>query len=358
MKIINTLTQLVKSQCMIVLLFGLLPASAYAQFSQMISIGDSLSDVGNTQDVSFGTTPASPNFMGRFSNGQVWNELLAIEVGLSPPTPSRDGGTNYAYGGALTSQDVNITVLFFFTITLPAATSQTFDYLGDVSNVADKDALYTLSIGGNDILEAGEALSVNASAAEIETAKQEMRNIAGSVEVALQQLLDSIPTPGEARVVMLNVPNVGITPRATADGKEAIFQALSEAYNEGLSDVVASLNDNRVLLVDFFAITNDAVANPSSYGFTNVTDRCWSESAGSVCANSDEYLFWDDIHPTSMGHTLLMLSVYQQLFAPDPVNVPIAPVYSWLLLIVMVAVVRRFYIRRLSVGVNGLNSVP
>lgn len=344
MKIINTLKHAVNTYCLLGLLLSLISVSSYAQFSQVISIGDSLSDVGNTQDVSFGTTPASPNFMGRFSNGQVWNELLAIELGLSPPTSSRDGGTNYAYGGALTSQDVNITILFFFTITLPSATSQTFDFLGDVSNVADQDALYTLSIGGNDILEAGEALSVNASNAEIEAAKQEMRNIAGSVQVAVQQLLNSLSTPGAARIVMLNVPNVGITPRATADGKEFIFQQLSEAYNEGLSNVVASLNDNRILLVDFFAITNDAVANPASYGFTNVTDRCWSESAGTVCSNADEYLFWDDIHPTTMGHTLLMLSVYDQLFAPEPANVPISPIYAWLLLLAMAAVARRFYL--------------
>ena len=326
---------------------------ASAQFSQVISIGDSLSDVGNTQDVSFGTTPASPNFMGRFSNGQVWNELLAIELGLSPPDNSRDGGTNYAYGGALTSQDVNITILFIFTITLPSATSQTFDFLGDVSNVADPDALYTLSIGGNDVLEAGEALSINATNAEIEAAKQEMRNIAGSVQVAIQQLLNSLSTPGAARIVMLNVPNVGVTPRAIADGKEFIFQQLSEAYNEGLSNVVTSLNDNRILLVDFYALTNDAAANPASYGFTNVTDRCWSESAGTVCPNADEYLFWDDIHPTTMGHTLLMLSVYDQLFAPVPTNVPIAPIYICLLLLMMTAAVRVYSANKKSPGMPG-----
>lgn len=317
------------------LLLMIVPRQLYAQFSQVISVGDSLSDVGNTQDVSFGTTPGSPNFMGRFSNGQVWNELLAIELGLTPPDNSRDGGTNYAYGGALASQDVNITILIFFTITLPSATSQIFDYLGDVSNAADPNALYTLSIGGNDILDAGDALSINATPAEIAAAQQEMRNIAGSIEVAAHQLLDSIPTPGAARLVILNVPNVGATPRAIADGKEAIFQALTEAYNEGLADVVNSLADYRVVPIDFFSLTNDAVANPAVYGFTNVTDRCWDDVSGNICANPDEYLFWDDIHPTTMGHTLAMMNVYETLTAPEPVNVPIAPVFPWILLFVM-----------------------
>lgn len=335
--------QLIKSLLKLQQLFILLaffPLAAHAQFSQVISIGDSLSDVGNTEDVSFGTTPGSPNFMGRFSNGQVWNELLAIELGLMPPDNSRDGGTNYAYGGALASQDVNITVLIFFTITLPSATSQIFDYLGDVSNSADPNALYTLSIGGNDILDAGDALPINASAADIALAQQEMRNIAGSIEVAVQQLVDSIPAPGEARLAILNVPNVGATPRAIADGKQAIFQALTEAYNEGLSDVVASVNDSRILLVDFFALTNDAVANPGDYGLTNVTDRCWDGGSG-ICANPDEYLFWDDIHPTTMGHTLAMMTVYDALFAPEPVNVPIAPVYPWILLLLAAATMKR-----------------
>ena len=309
---------------------------ATAQFSQVVSIGDSLSDTGNTQDASFGVEPPDAYFFGRFSNGQVWNELLAIELGLTAPTSSRDGGNNYAYGGALTSQDVQIVVIpIILVITLPSATNQIFEYLNDVSNAPDENALYTLSIGGNDILEAGDLLNTGASQAEIDMAKQEMRNIAGSLEVAVQQLLDNLPAEGEARLVMLNVPNVGITPRAIDANKQNVFEQLSLAYNEGLNAVVAALDDPRILLVDFFALTNDAAANPVNYGLINVTDACYDDISETVCANPDEYLFWDDIHPTSIGHTALMLAVLDQLFPVESANVPIAHGYSWLLLLVL-----------------------
>ncbi len=320
------------------LLLLLVTPTVWAQFSQVISIGDSLSDTGNTLDASFGIQPPSPNFMGRFSNGPVWNELLAFELGLAPPTPSRDGGNNYGYGGALTSADVNITIIpFILVITLRSASNQIFDYLNDVGT-GDPDALYTLGIGGNDILEAGEALSVSATPTQIDDAAQELYNIAQSFQVPLQQLLANVPSTGIARFAILNVPNVGATPRASNDGKEAIFEALTVAYNSGIADVVSSINDPRVILVDFFSLTNDAVANPASYGFTNVTDRCWIESPASVCSNPDEYLFWDDIHPTTVGHTMAMVAVQEAIFPPRIV-IPLPAVYGWLLLAMLALIV-------------------
>ena len=313
---------------------------ALAQFSQVISIGDSLSDTGNTLDASFGIEPAAPNYMGRFSNGPLWNELLAIELGLAPPTPSRNGGDNYAYGGALTSADVNITIIpFILVITLRSASNQIFDYLNDVGT-GDPDALYTLGIGGNDILEAGAALSAAATATQIDDAAQELYNIAQSFQVPLQQLLNNVPNTGIARFAILNVPNVGATPRASSDGKEAIFEALTIAYNNGIADVVNAIGDPRVILVDFFALTNDAVANPAAYGFSNVTDRCWIASPSSVCSNPDDYLLWDDIHPTTMGHTMAMIAVQEAIF-PTRVTIPVPAIYAWLLLLVAALVTAR-----------------
>lgn len=328
----NTLC--LRISCIVMLIVSL---SAQAQFSTVISLGDSLSDTGNVADLTLGIEPPSPYFFGRFSNGQVWNELLAIELGLSPPTPSRNGGDNYAHGGALTSMDEQIVIIpIFFVITLPSSTSQIFDFLSDVGHVADNNALYTLTIGGNDILAAGDALSAAATMAEIDAAKLDLHNVALSLQVALQQLLNDLPAGGAARIVMLNVPNVGSTPRAIAEGKQTIYQELTEAYNGGLHAVVSGIADQRLLLVDFFALTNDAVANPQRYGFTNVTDRCWQEVGDTICSNPDEYLFWDDIHPTSMGHTMMMLQVMDALFPdPEPVDVPIHPAAVWLLLLLL-----------------------
>src|SRR4051812_45257100 len=57
------------------------------EFGRLIVFGDSLSDIGNA---------------GRFSNGPVWVETLARELGLEL-RPSSAGGSNYAIGGARAS---------------------------------------------------------------------------------------------------------------------------------------------------------------------------------------------------------------------------------------------------------------
>src|SRR5689334_18240985 len=60
------------------------PSSALQRFQRLAVIGDSLSDSGNA---------------GRFSNGPVWVEQLADDMGLTL-VPSSRGGSNFAVGGA------------------------------------------------------------------------------------------------------------------------------------------------------------------------------------------------------------------------------------------------------------------
>jgi len=71
------------------------------------AFGDSLSDVGNIYAYSSVNTPpaypAAPYVNGQFSNGNVWVQDLAGDLGLAPLTPSLLGGTDYAVGGAETS---------------------------------------------------------------------------------------------------------------------------------------------------------------------------------------------------------------------------------------------------------------
>ena len=70
--------------------------------ADLVVFGDSLSDVGNTADATFGAIPSSSDgyFQGRFTNGNVWVEHLAGYLGESVPTSSRNGGKNFAHGGA------------------------------------------------------------------------------------------------------------------------------------------------------------------------------------------------------------------------------------------------------------------
>ena len=94
-------------------------------FSQIVVFGDSLSDVGNVNNQTFGISPGSGYWNGRFSNGPVWVENFATGLSLSTPTYSRSGGTDWAYGGAHTGPG-SITHVFF---TFPNVQTQINNYL-------------------------------------------------------------------------------------------------------------------------------------------------------------------------------------------------------------------------------------
>lgn len=71
-------------------------------FKELLVFGDSLSDVGNFYIVSEKSNPKEPYYEGRFSNGPLWIEVFAEEMGFPAVKPSLAGGMNYAYGGART----------------------------------------------------------------------------------------------------------------------------------------------------------------------------------------------------------------------------------------------------------------
>src|SRR6056300_526279 len=63
--------------------------------------GDSFSEVGNINNASNGTQPGVWSYDGRYSDGRVWEEYLLQFFDLpNELTPSSQGGTNHAYGGA------------------------------------------------------------------------------------------------------------------------------------------------------------------------------------------------------------------------------------------------------------------
>jgi outer membrane lipase/esterase len=77
-------------------------------FSDLVVFGDSLSDMGNVSDATasipfIATTPGPYYYDGRFSNGPIYAESLAVGLGLPPLSYSRDSGNDFAYGGAKTS---------------------------------------------------------------------------------------------------------------------------------------------------------------------------------------------------------------------------------------------------------------
>jgi phospholipase/lecithinase/hemolysin len=146
---------------------------------------------------------------------------------------------------------------------------------------------------------------------------------------------------GATRVVLLNVPDLSLTPKfrtianeiATAEGAAAgaAFQAALRqwvvAFNTELAALVAG--ESRVVLVPYFEDLTAEVANPAAFGLTNATGAVCppagdfpactdaaldaSPPAGLAAGWWKTWAFSNEFHPSPRGHELLAASVERTL---------------------------------------------
>src|SRR5699024_3470894 len=123
--------------------FGVAHASMVS-YSQLYVFGDSLSDVGNIYELTDHNVPVSPPYaQGRFTNGKVWVQYLAEDLGLGPVTASLNGGNDFAYGAAQTGQTIVHKGLDVVDLPALDLTAQQVQYQASAPAPAS-DALYTL----------------------------------------------------------------------------------------------------------------------------------------------------------------------------------------------------------------------
>jgi phospholipase/lecithinase/hemolysin len=299
--------------CSIALLSG--SAAHAANFSAEYVFGDSLSDVGNVYLATRGGEPASPYVDGQFSNGPVWVQDLAGRLGLPALTPSLEGGTDYAFGGATTgSASTNNSAV-------PNLEQQVGLFLLGHPSVPST-ALYTFSIGANDLFAILDGSSTGGLTPEqaAAAAAQVVASEAGGLAAA-----------GAKDLVLFDVPDLGVTPEITALGSptaSAAATALSAYFDEQVLIDLAPVEAAGLKVYDLntFALIDEAVQDPSAFGFSNVTDPCWGGgfdgSGGPLCSTlpavQDTYLFWDDVHPTAAGQLLVADAALSALGLPVP----------------------------------------
>ena len=118
---------------------------------------------------------------------------------------------------------------------------------------------------------------------------------------------------GAQHIVVWDVPNVGLAPAVTTLGGR---RAARDARRAGdVARLRAPALESGVTVFDVYSLQNAIVANPASFGLTNVTDACGA--VGSVC-NPATSLFWDGIHPTSAGHAILAQGMLAVVAVPEP----------------------------------------
>lgn len=262
-----------------VLFYG---ATAFA-YSQLVAFGDSLSDNGNADGYGFGV----------YSNGPVWVDYLADDLHVDLLDMAYGGARSYGHPA---SKPVDGSATTGYTFGFSWQVEQYLDYY-----TADENTLYTLWIGGNDLLN----LDGNSPSDVITHAVQNIGNAIGSLYGA-----------GARNIVLMNMPNLGATP--LMNGLNGMYNmpqqgtALAAGFNMALLQVQSFLElcspDLNLYAIDIFSLMNEFIADGR---FDNTTNML--AYAGQT---DDTYLFWDPIHPTTQAHRLIA----------DEVSSTVAPV--------------------------------
>ncbi len=308
----------------IVALISLPKAAHAASFSQLYVFGDSLSDVGNVLRDTGGLVPppvipaANGSLSigyanGRFSNGAIWVDYLAKDLGLGVDTKN-----DFAYGGATTGRDNGLNPLL--GTNLPGLQQQITTFQSQ-NPVPDQKALYVLWAGANDYLNPN---------------LTDPQGTVGSAIANLSTAITQLAGSGAKNFLIANLPDLGKLPLTRGDlARSQGLSFLSSAHNTALAQTLGVLPSTlgvNIIPLDVNDLVNQAIASPSRFGLTNVTEQCLPATPlfptapppATPCnpvTDAPNFLFWDPLHPTTRGHEILgeyAFSVLKSKSIPEP----------------------------------------
>lgn len=303
-----------------IVLLGVATSSGAASATPLSSLyvfGASYNDDGNGYALT--GTPQSPPYAQRYSNGPVYIEYVAQNLGI-PLTNSLNSAAaanaslDFAVSGAWTGTRNSLAAISGTTGML----NQVADFQGRVASGAvtfdPSNTLFVLSGGINDVLVGilgGEAPSqiVSEAAANI---RSEVTTLTGL---------------GAKYVGITTVPDLGRVPAGPRTGQAAAFTAVSGALDSAYLALVPQLS--AATGADVFGLNqggyvDQLVANPAAFGLSNSTDPCVTGTAPNlvVCANPSQYVFWDTLHPTTAANRIIASLVTAEITANISTTVP------------------------------------
>jgi phospholipase/lecithinase/hemolysin len=227
-------------------------AGEFKTFEHMTVFGDSLSDNGNMYKYSFHMVPHSPPYYkGRFTNGQVWSELLSKQS-FTPSIHLND----YAVGGAgaiLSDKEVLPYTLW----------TELSDYFVKDSLKKINSTLYVVWIGANNYL----------------NAPTNIEGITTSVVKGISSGINRLLKSHAKMIVIGNLPDLGYMPESEKNGTKQVTHDLTVAHNEKLYQLYQRLTQEHpevtFVYVDIFSLFNKALANPSTFGLSDTNHPCY-----------------------------------------------------------------------------------
>jgi outer membrane lipase/esterase len=258
--------------------------------------------------------------------GQMNSTILASLLGLTVIPVGEPGGTNYAAGGATDIPYPNSTTL------APTTVSQIHTYLGNVNGAANPNALYMLSSGGNDILDA-----ICPGGVCVSNATQLATTSAAALSAAIAQL-----HAAGGRYFIVSIL-LGAGP---ASSSASPLAGVERTYNQALYAGLAAAG------VDFVPLSGKIIAdaigvNPALFGLTNIMPGSSVTHQGGACVNpnpgngtngtiatawaalcitlvapnaAQTYLYTDDLHYSAAGQVIEGDYSYSLLVAPSEIS--------------------------------------
>lgn len=277
--------------------------AAIVDYTSLHVLGDSLSDDGNLHRLTFRRVPDSPPYWsGRFSNGPVWADYLAADFAAAGLPRS-----NHAYGGAKARTDRDL---------IPDLGLQARLFRNTSGSRRGARPLVAIWAGANDLLEAGGARGIG--------------RVARGAADAVGSVAEDLAGRGVRDFVILNLPNLGRTPRFAGDrlGRRSLARG-SRIYNARLDLRVDGLRaaGSTVHAIDAFALFNALLADPEAFGVSDTTTPCLR--SGRRCAPEEERerAFFDPIHPATSIHAHLADAARARIDPPAvAVAAAVAPV--------------------------------
>jgi len=274
---------------------ALSPAVASAQFSGAFVFGDSLSDAGQ--------------FGARFTTnpGLTFPMYVTQRYGISV-TPSDQGGTDWAIGGALVNQPQGNLPPGIPDLSVAAQVTAQL-----AKGPLNQGALYQIQGGANDIF----TLSAKYAAGQITAAQLQGGVAQAAVDLATQ--VGRLQAAGARYIVVYNVPDIGTTPAYRAIHQEAAGTQLSSLFNTTLNSALQGAG-LQVIQVNAFLLTQEIAANPAAFGFVNNTLPVCTTASSLTCTPQTlrdptgnlTWVFADGVHPTT-GTALLAASAAESM---------------------------------------------
>lgn len=295
--------------------------------------------------------PEPPYWDHHFADGYVWNEKLAIQLGLNLKDETEY--YNYAYGGSWASTyDHQLTVwnlirhpiwslqnLVQGKLIPPSLGLEVSGYLLENGNVSS-DKVYFLFSGGNDYLN----MLYFEDNYEPSKMSSYVDYVIGGITYSSEKLIEA----GATHLVLLGIPDIGSTPRFNRTSDHDVLTRVSDIHNERLEVAVKKLRDKypevTFSFVNIKGILDGLLEKAGEYGITDTTHACIDvplpgyaftpasphfkafgnnyvleymqymhvpDGKGGFrrnfheCAEPKHYAFWDEVHPTAKVHEVL-----------------------------------------------------